>query len=680
MRCLHFLSITIIAYAILICLGITVPDRAVAQVTCPTTSGNYSGPNAVRVLRVRNASTTCTNITPTLRIAYDFPTIQSDEFILFLPDDAPVSGATKPVKVIVRNASATALNVTSIGCTGGATGGIGRPVATIGLPDGGSCELGILWNDGLNGVSFSGGTLSRSGNGYSITESVLAGGQFGGTTVMTIGQALNVRRKDGTSASDGDIDDLGAQTPGQEITQTYTICNTGTEELSGVNVGVGATQNLIGPNPVALVDITDNADLGQGRSMGIGKCIDFTAIFTPEQPADFSFVLNISSSANELFSLTVSGSASQTDDSGQVTRRTQRIIANFMGRRGAQIVAREPDLTKRLSDGGNSSRGGPVSVTGEGTANNNNVAFATSARQIAGSTRIAKRKRLGDAGAMMTLGARGDGGSLKDEPALGASAQPQTGFGLWAEGTWARIEDDSAKSDFGLLYVGADYRFNSGLVVGVIAQFDRMDETDSVNDFAIEGKGWMAGPYIVARLSSNLIFDARGAWGRSDNEVSPLQTYTDDFEGERWLVRSRLTGDFKFGALHVAPHVGVIYFEEEQKAYTDSNGNLIGAQTVELGRLTFGPKVSTSFTRPDGTTIAPFIAVQGIWDFKRTDQVDIDTGLAVIGTDKVRARAEAGLSVRLPQGVSVTGEGFYDGIGADGYNAYGGSLKVGLPF
>ncbi|MEM7750955.1 MAG: autotransporter outer membrane beta-barrel domain-containing protein, partial [Pseudomonadota bacterium] len=170
------------------------------------------------------------------------------------------------------------------------------------------------------------------------------------------------------------------------------------------------------------------------------------------------------------------------------------------------------------------------------------------------------------------------------------------------------------------------------------------------------------------------------AWGKSNNEVSPYNTYTDDFKGRRWLVRSRLTGDFKFGAVHIAPHIGVIYFEEEQKAYTDSLGNAIDAQTVELGRLTFGPKFSTSFTRPDGTTIAPFVAINGIWDFKRTDQVDIDTGLAVTGSDKFRARTEAGLSIRLPQGVAITGEGFYDGIGADGYNAYGGSVKVGVPF
>ena len=112
----------------------------------------------------------------------------------------------------------------------------------------------------------------------------------------------------------------------------------------------------------------------------------------------------------------------------------------------------------------------------------------------------------------------------------------------------------------------------------------------------------------------------------------------------------------------------------------DTDGYAIGEQTVKLGRLTFGPKVSTSFRRADGTTIAPFIAVQGIWGFKRTHQIDIDTGFAVTGSDEFRARTEPGPSIRLPEGVAITGEGFYDGIGADGFKAYGGSVKVGVPF
>ena len=480
---------------------------------------------------------------------------------------------------------------------------------------------------------------------------------------------------------------------------TYTINNTGTEVLTINFVEFSDALNLRAQDPDPLVifeNVADSTDdLSTNRDIPVGGSLEFTATFTPDVPADFGFTLGIATPAliNEVFFIHVSGS-DDTLSPTLSTARTQRIISNFMGRRASQIVGKEPDLTKRLSDGGNSSSANsPVSVTGDGTGNNNNLAFATSLRQVIGrqaigGTRLAKQKRIDDSDSRMALGGRQDtrqGGSLKDGPEDAQASdstipQPQPRFGLWAEGTWARIDDDTAKSDFGLLYVGADYRFRDGLVVGLIAQFDRTDEEDDVNDFAIEGKGWMVGPYVVARLSANLIFDARAAWGKSNNEVSPYNTYTDDFKGRRWLVRSRLTGDFKFGAVHIAPHVGVIYFEEEQKAYTDSLGNAIGAQTAELGRLTFGPKFSTSFRRPDGTIIAPFVAINGIWDFKRTDQVDIDTGLAVTGSDKFRARTEAGLSIRLPQGVAITGEGFYDGIGADGYNAYGGSVKVGVPF
>ena len=146
------------------------------------------------------------------------------------------------------------------------------------------------------------------------------------------------------------------------------------------------------------------------------------------------------------------------------------------------------------------------------------------------------------------------------------------------------------------------------------------------------------------------------------------------------MVRSRLTGDFQYGRLHVAPHVGVVYYQEEQKAYIDSLGNTISSQKVELGRLTFGPKLSTTFTRPDGASISPHIALHGIWDFRQTDLVNIDTGVALTGTDDSRARAQAGVTARRADGMEITAEGFYDGIGANGFNAYGGTLRFDVPF
>jgi hypothetical protein len=43
----------------------------------------------------------------------------------------------------------------------------------------------------------------------------------------------------------------------------------------------------------------------------------------------------------------------------------------------------------------------------------------------------------------------------------------------------------------------------------------------------------MTGPYMVACLHQNLIFDARAAWGKSSNNFNPFNTYTNSFESER---------------------------------------------------------------------------------------------------------------------------------------------------
>ncbi|MGI9405193.1 MAG: tandem-95 repeat protein, partial [Hyphomicrobiaceae bacterium] len=353
-------------------------------------------------------------------------------------------------------------------------------------------------------------------------------------------------------------------------------------------------------------------------------------------------------------------------DESFVRTRTQRVIKNFMSRRAKVITASEPDLVKRLRGGGGGGSAGSASFTG--TPDNAKLAFALGLRQAVNAHDRQKALRRAEPADIMALGAAGNAGLSGVE----------TGFDLWARGEWSRIEQDSATADIGLLYVGADYRFSGDLVVGLLAQFDWTDETDDSESIEASGSGWMVGPYIAARLHQNLVFDARAAWGQSDNEVSPFATYSDDFDGERWLVKAQFTGDFNFGDIHVAPHVAVIYFEEEQDAYVDSLDITIPGQTVSLGRLTFGPKISSVVAFSDGTRVSPYVAIKGVWDFESADIVNLETGLAA-GSDDFRARVDSGLVVRLPGGIAITGAGHYDGLGADDYEAYGGHLEVRVP-
>ena len=346
--------------------------------------------------------------------------------------------------------------------------------------------------------------------------------------------------------------------------------------------------------------------------------------------------------------------------------RTQRVIANFLSRRSDQITAADPELTGRLTQRGAVSEG-PISLTGQGTLDNNRFAFATSLRQIMASGDVQKHKKRAQLGDMMALGTQSLAGPV-----------PSYGFDIWVKGQWSQARSDSATSNLGLLYVGADYQLSQDLVIGLMGQFDWADEKDTDKSISVDGKGWLIGPYIAARIHQNLIFDGRLAWGQSENDVSPFNTYTDTFDTTRWLARGTLTGSFNYDAWHFAPHIGVLFFEEHQKAYTDSMNVRIPWQSVSLGRMTFGPRVSYRFKGADGTTIEPSLSIKGIWDFDTAPIVDIDTGAATETTD-IRARAQASLSARFNNGWSVAGEGFYDGIGANDFEAYGGSIKLTMP-
>ncbi|MDJ0931093.1 hypothetical protein [Breoghania sp.] len=50
----------------------------------------------------------------------------------------------------------------------------------------------------------------------------------------------------------------------------------------------------------------------------------------------------------------------------------------------------------------------------------------------------------------------------------------------------------------------------------------------------------------------------------SANEISPFNTYTDDFTTTRWLVRAGVIGDWRYRSWNFRPSANVAYMEETQ--------------------------------------------------------------------------------------------------------------------
>jgi hypothetical protein len=104
--------------------------------------------------------------------------------------------------------------------------------------------------------------------------------------------------------------------------------------------------------------------------------------------------------------------------------KTQRAISNFMNRRSDQITSNEPALVSRLGNSSSNGNFGLVSFSGQGNLQYNNLAVATSLRQVIGSNQAKKDRRRRELGQMMPFGVQSASGTTT----------PQSGFDVWITG------------------------------------------------------------------------------------------------------------------------------------------------------------------------------------------------------------------------------------------------------
>ncbi len=230
----------------------------------------------------------------------------------------------------------------------------------------------------------------------------------------------------------------------------------------------------------------------------------------------------------------------------------------------------------------------------------------------------------------------------------------------------------------GVLYVGADYKLSKEVLVGALVQFD-----ETKQDFDLPGRdarttGWMAGPYAMVRLPYDLFFQARAAWGQSDNEIGNNAGTEDHFDADRWLVRGTLVGQHTWGAggSNRAPPSAIS--RRRRRATRAARGPvLVPSQTVSLGQAKAGSQLAYRQRLADGIVIEPSVLLEGIWNFHQ-DAGDISVD-DLVTTDKLRARTEAGVMFFAQGGIAYGASVSYDGIGSSDYEAIGGRARVKVP-
>ena len=118
-----------------------------------------------------------------------------------------------------------------------------------------------------------------------------------------------------------------------------------------------------------------------------------------------------------------------------------------------------------------------------------------------------------------------------------------------------------------LLAIGATERrleayANYDIMLGALAQFDKAGEAGTSEAPSLQANGWMAGPYVSARLGAGFVLDGRAAWGRADESLGADLRHS----GARQLLQARLRGNRQIEGWTFAPSLAVRYFEEATAA------------------------------------------------------------------------------------------------------------------
>jgi len=242
---------------------------------------------------------------------------------------------------------------------------------------------------------------------------------------------------------------------------------------------------------------------------------------------------------------------------------------------------------------------------------------------------------------------------------------------FWGQITGSWSDAGAASSRYVLGSVGAHYKFSDNAALGLMAQFDHINQDDGLLGQA-SGNGWLVGPYVVARVPEHeLYFDARALWGRSNNDITPTGAPTDSVDGVRSLIMARASTRFAVGAYELRPRIEIARARESTGLFIDGVGTPVPGIKGAINQAALGIAVSRDIPTSSGKLNVSG-SLDGIWT-NTTSGVDA-------AYEDGRARIGFGLNYKTDAAGTFSASAFVDGLAQDGYEGRGLSLAYNLTF
>jgi hypothetical protein len=217
--------------------------------------------------------------------------------------------------------------------------------------------------------------------------------------------------------------------------------------------------------------------------------------------------------------------------------------------------------------------------------------------------------------------------------------------------------------------MGLTYKVAPNFLVGALGGYETFSYTDQDINGKLKGDGWTVGTYLGWKISPTLRYDAAVAYS-GIGYSGTAGTAQGDFNGQRWLVATGLTGMYETYGFLLEPSAKVYALWEHQNAYVDSLSTRQGTHDFAGGRASGGMKAAYPVPwLESGIVLTPFVGVYGDYYFNREDAEALaGNALPLASTPLLQgwsARVTGGLGASLPGGAAVGVGGEFGGLGGN---------------
>lgn len=206
----------------------------------------------------------------------------------------------------------------------------------------------------------------------------------------------------------------------------------------------------------------------------------------------------------------------------------------------------------------------------------------------------------------------------------------KTPFGVWADGTWSRLQFGDGgvdfKGDMWSGYFGIDYEVNNRTIFGLAGGYEDQNFDTSLMHGAVAGSGMTAAPYMIYRLDDNLSVDFSGGYTWLDY----TSNYQDPFfeadayattGADRWFAATDLNLDYLVESWHLGGRVGTFY--AGKGVDSPFAGAASGGQMAAVGDIRLG----YTFDVLDG--LEPYVSALGRYAYSDGTTDNADGALAI---------------------------------------------------